>query len=153
MIKYMASFMVIMLISGCASMSVADPNLNYQKTYEQPGKSKEDIYSKALQWLARTYNDSKAVIEYQNEEEGKIIGRGISEVTFNPTLIAPITHQIQYTITIDIKENKIRITYDNFKNLDAASFFNDSFNKLQPQLVELSEELNKYINSEVDSEW
>lgn len=153
--KIMTILISIILIIGCAgSLSVIESEKKFQKTFEDFGLSKSEIYTKSLQWLAKTFTDSKEVIEFQDEEVGKIIGRGMSSVIFNPTLIAPININIQYTLTIDIKENKLRITFSNFYSHDVGggSIMVDNYLKLEPKLEALSIDLSNYLTTE-EEDW
>ncbi len=45
--------------------------------------SKDEIYLKAREWVAKTYNSSKSVIEIEDKENGKIIGNGICSAGYN----------------------------------------------------------------------
>ena len=155
MIKIMTVLISFILIAGCAgSLSVIESERKFQKTFENIDLNKSEIYTKSLQWLAKTFTDSKEVIEFQDEVVGKIIGRGMSSVIFNPTLIAPININIQYTLTIDIKENKLRITFSNFNSHDVngGGIMEDNYLKLEPKLEALSIDLSNYLKT-IEEDW
>ena len=139
----------IIFLTGCASLSVVERDRNFQKTFENVGLNKNEIFTKSLQWLAKTYTDAKEVIEFQDIESGKIIGRGMSTVIFNPTLIAPINVNIQYTLTIDIKDDRLRIAFSNFHSNDISggNIMEDNYLKLEPRLQALSLDLYNYLKT------
>lgn len=146
---------IAIIFSGCAGgLSIIESEREFQKTFEDFDLSKSEIYTKSLQWLARTYTDSKEVIEFQDEKVGKIIGRGMSIVVFNPTLIAPININIQYTLTIDIKENKVRLTFSNFYSHDVSGggIMKDNYLKLEPKLEALALDLSDYLKTK-EEDW
>lgn len=59
--------------------------------------------------MAKTFVSSKAVLEYQNKELGKIIGNG--RTFFVNMGIAEIP--TSFTLTIEIKDKKFRMIFDN----------------------------------------
>ncbi len=59
--------------------------------------------------MAKTFLDSKAVIEIKDPENGKIVGKGI---TFVRSGIAML--DCRFTLTIDVKDGRYRTTYENF---------------------------------------
>ena len=69
--------------------------------------SKSDLYVKANQWLAKTFNSAKAVIQIQDKEAGKIIGKGA--VITMAGVFNNVEYVTRYTIFIDVKDNKYRI--------------------------------------------
>jgi hypothetical protein len=95
------------LFTGCASQQpVAQSDMMYQEVVELDGKSQTEIYNSVLQALATMFNSSKAVIQYQDKDTGKIIGKGNVDVTYT---IIPVT--TCFTITIETKDNKMRVTF------------------------------------------
>ncbi|MEK0338523.1 MAG: DUF4468 domain-containing protein [Nitrosopumilus sp.] len=148
-------FVFIIILFGCAAnIKRVESDRSFQKTFEGIGLNKVEIYTKSLQWLAKTYTDAKEVIEFQDKEVGKIIGRGMSTVVFNPTLIAPINVNIQYTLTIDIKDDRFRITFSNFfsHDISGGNIMEDNYLKLKPRLEALSLDLSNYLKTK-EEDW
>ena len=52
-----------------------DSDWTYQIVEETPELSKEQIYSNTLAWFAEEFVSSKEVIQLQDKENGKIIGK------------------------------------------------------------------------------
>ena len=142
-----------LLVSCAGTLTTAPKDIKYQQVIEVTG-GKDTLFTKSLQWLAKTYTDSKEVIEYQDKEAGQIIGRGATQVLYNPTGIAPIYLNIRYAITIEVKENRARITFDQIYNPQspAAPIWLDSWNRLQPKYKDLVDDYNKYLNAE-NEDW
>lgn len=146
---------ILIIMTGCAiNMQQIEHDTNFQRIYEVEA-SKNEIYTRSLQWLAKTYVDSKEVIEFKDKEAGKIIGRGVNKVVFNPLGISPVYVYIRYTINIDIKENRIRIIFNSFTQRDSnnSPVMVDSYEKLEPQLERLANELKTYVSTKENNDW
>lgn len=109
-------FTPLILIS-CATLNfnwgetVAQEERTYQKVIELPENSKNEIYDKTREWMVKIFVDSESVIELTDKENGKIMGKySQSDVT-----VAGMnaTYQVRYTLIIEIKNNKSRITVEN----------------------------------------
>ena len=83
--------------------------------------SKNELYIKANQWMVNTFTSAKSIIQFQDKEEGKIMGKyilheGIAAYDqrglYGITTHVEGTPDICCTITISIKDNatKIEIT-------------------------------------------
>ena len=82
----------------------------YQRVFEFPDLAKDEIFSKTRMWMVKIFNDSESVIEYSDKEEGKIMGKySQSDVTVNGM---NATYKVKYTLTIEIKQNKARLTIE-----------------------------------------
>lgn len=75
--------------------------------------TKDEIYDSALEWIAQTFVDSKAVIELKDKDNGKIIGKGMTSFTSSNRL-ASSNIPCRFTLIVEAKDNKYRTTYNNF---------------------------------------
>jgi hypothetical protein len=103
-----------LFLSGCAAaMPVKQEDMTYQKVIELPKQSKQQIFEKSKQWIASTFKSSKAVLEYDNKDEGVIIGNGSMD---RPISAINITggSLISFNMREDIKDNKARLTFSKF---------------------------------------
>ena len=100
---------ITMLLNGCGQPRVAKSELVYTKVIEH-NKNADEAYQLSKMWLAETFNDSKAVIEYDNKENFNIIGRGILPKVNYGFMVYGDT---KFTIKISNKDNKSRIVMDN----------------------------------------
>ena len=48
----------------------------YEDVVKVEGVSASDLYVRANEWFAKTFNSANAVIQMQDKEAGKIIGKG-----------------------------------------------------------------------------
>lgn len=76
--------------------------------------SKNDLYVKANEWMAKTFTSAKDVIQMQDKEAGKIIGKGSFGI---PLIEAPsVIEYVKFTISIDVKGEKYRCIISNLEH-------------------------------------
>lgn len=91
----------IVLLINCASPGIYDVPAD---VIQFPGMSKQEIYSKTVQWFSHTFVSGKTVIDYKDPKTGTVIGKGLFPAC-GMTL-----DQIAGTITIEIKEGRARFS-------------------------------------------
>lgn len=70
---------------------------------------KENLYKNAQDWIAKTFGDYKSVIQFEDKENGKLILKGKSDMKYIARYsISEYKEQLNYTITIECKDNKYR---------------------------------------------
>ena len=69
--------------------------------------AKPELFRLSMEWIAATFVSAKSVIEYQDKDEGIIMGKGFTTLT-GPLLDLPV--DVYFTIKIEVKDNKSRIT-------------------------------------------
>jgi len=100
------------LFSCMPPMETTESERTLQRVIEVPALTKKQIYDKALEWMAKTFVSANEVIQLKDPDNGKIIGRGITEFTNGMTTIP-----CEYSITIETKDGKCRVTCDQFIGL------------------------------------
>ena len=157
-----------LLLTACVP-KITMPNLtpvndaSYQRVIDLPGLTKQQIFEKSKQWMAKTFISSKQVIEYENLQEGQIIGNSTANLTFTvvSSLVGPVTssYQARFTITEDIKDGKARITFDRVwvQNLNAGregeGITQDGWNQLKPKLISLAQNLTEHLTTSSPKNW
>lgn len=93
--------------------------------------SKDDMFVKASTWIAQKYNSAQDVIQYSDKEAGVIICKGVFHHEFGSRgLYSQFYGYIDYTLSIKFKDEKFRITIDNFTHRSDDPnnpFFSNSF--------------------------
>ena len=85
-----------------------------EKIFEAPGHTKDEIYVASKIWIAESFRSAKAVIEYDNKDEGTIIGNGIIPYPCKGfECLAKSDWKVRFTIRIDVKDDKFRLTFSN----------------------------------------
>lgn len=81
--------------------------ISYTVIENVDGQSKSQLYNKAREWFVNTYKDANAVIQLDDKDAGKLMGKGVYKYAFaNGINISQIT--LTFTVNIDIKDGKYR---------------------------------------------
>jgi hypothetical protein len=122
--------------------------------------TKNEIYDISLDWMARTFFDTKEVIELKDKEDGKIIGKGI---TFFRGKIGWFSADIpcRFTMIIEAKDNKYRTTYNNFVGLWGENYSRPEpieqkayVDAVKAKLAVIDGDLYSYLKkSKTDTNW
>lgn len=109
--KLLFTAVTAFLLASCAPAHKVVTKRYYPKPFEfqlvdTAIGSKNELYVKAHEWIARTYGSAKAVIDMQDKEAGKIIGK---------CLISDVANgDIKYLLSFDIKDGKYRCRMTSF---------------------------------------
>ncbi len=141
-------FSPLLVILSCAGqMPLPQNEVVYQEVIEISGKTKEELYENSLKWMAEIFNSSKAVIQYQNKDNGEIIGKGILPVKYT---FAPVN--TNFTLIIEIKDEKIRMTFKDMGFDNSMPFNNnnqlDAFKSAAFDMVYSLQKYNKITRSD-----
>lgn len=108
---------VAAVLSGCAGMQpVAEADRTIEGVFEAPGASKDQVFSATKIWIAENFRSAKAVIEYENKEEGTLIGNGVIPYPCSGLdCIAKNDWTIPFTMRVDMKDQKFKLTFSNIR--------------------------------------
>ncbi|MEL6135615.1 MAG: DUF4468 domain-containing protein, partial [Bacteroidota bacterium] len=85
-------------------------NVVYVQIIEAAGLSKEQIYTRALDYFTYNYNNGKSVIQTKDPEKGRILAKGIYKnvhAAYEVFIVTRVsTHHI---VQVDVKEGRARI--------------------------------------------
>lgn len=152
--------------------SLFDNQLTLQHIFDVDG-SKEILYRQLKTWVSLNYRSADAVIQYDNETEGKLIVKGFfSNVTKGG--IFNFNYNWHHTLILEAKENKIRLTmtnvqmqYDDSSIGDRRSIdwwltkgtnmhrraVNENMEKSKRMFVEIINDINKNLNTDSVDDW
>jgi len=88
-------------------LPIKDGRLIYEGIIDAPNKSKMDLYNNARQWFVDYFKSSKDVIQNEDKDQGRIIGKGIILVPWK-TVASNGFYDDKITIQIDVKDGKYR---------------------------------------------
>lgn len=147
---------------GCATMlgKKADPSMrSYEKKYELPGQTKDQLYIKVNGWFVETFNSAESVIEFQDKEAGKLMGKYVYGY-----LEGVYAHRVKQVVDISIKDEKIRfkVTNPSYKTTSGMgeTYHNATYSPLETvkglqkarqKWKKLSYSLNAYLQK--DDDW
>jgi hypothetical protein len=95
------------LFYSCGSLigaAAPEEQRRYEQVIDVPNLSKTEIYIKANAWFVETFNSAESVIEFQDKESGKIMGKYVFQ--YDEGVYHYVVRQ---TISIDTRDNKARI--------------------------------------------
>jgi hypothetical protein len=76
--------------------------------------SKLELYSRAREWFAKAYNSSQNVIQMDDKESGKIVGKALTRVYHKALGSNYPSGYINYTISLYLKDGKYKYEITNF---------------------------------------
>ena len=86
-------------------------SLTYQQVIEAPGKSKDQLYVALNYWATATFRDNQAITLNDKEAGCIIISSAIVDIARHMGTINKYSVSITPVIRLDIKDEKVRITY------------------------------------------
>lgn len=99
--------------ANLASGLTLDKNqsLTYQQVIEAPGKTKQQLYVALNYWVTATFKDKQAITLNDKDAGCIIISSTIDAIADHTGTLNRYVVSITPVIKIDIKENRVRITY------------------------------------------
>ncbi|MBC8552823.1 MAG: DUF4468 domain-containing protein [Candidatus Brocadiales bacterium] len=147
-----------LFIIHCALPPKVDESMNIQRIIELPDQNQELLFTKSMEWFSTSFKSSKAVIDYSDIETGIIMGNG--NMDYGGILTAG--YDVLFSIKVDVKDNRSRITLGNFilrippskyaGEMEAPMVVRD-FEKVRPKLEALATNYVEYMNQNTESDW
>jgi hypothetical protein len=126
----------------------------YEKVITVPDAKKDELYIKANAWMVKEFNSAESVIEFQDKESGKIMGK------FTHSMSDAYSYTTKQTLSIDVQDGRARIRIEDpyikvtrgltgevQNNAYAPLKTVDGLAKLKVVWVELSNSFEKAIKS------
>lgn len=92
--------------------------ITYQGVVEVPSVSKDQLYVRAHEWVAKTYRSANDVIQMQDKEAGQLITKGLTRVTLHVMGMNADAGVIRHTLTIYVKDARYKYILSNFVHED-----------------------------------
>jgi hypothetical protein len=93
--------------------------ITYEGVIEVAGMDKAVLYSRAYNWLAKTYRSSTDVIQVQDKETGELVAKGLVRVTSRGRDAGSVLH----TLTIYIKDGRCKYVLTNLVHQAGTSSY------------------------------
>lgn len=142
---------MILILPGCGRMvKVPDQERMIRQVYSV-GLTKDGIYDRALEWCANKLASVNDDIVVKDKEKGRIIAKGTGK--YSEYFDFLVDREFSYTITIEAKDGRYRVTYDNFivyydeRQLKSSKAeFKFEINKIKKQIDKLLVDLRDYVS-------
>lgn len=119
--------------------------IEYQEVVALDSLSKEAIYNRAKRMFVTLFKDSRNVLELDDKESGSLIGNGNTDVYYHTGYLNVNAHAtFWFTIEIDIKDGRYRLTLNNFENEFAATQYTSRDRSSLEVMFPANEEPNKF---------
>ena len=105
------------MILGCAGLQPApESELTFERVVDAPGFTKDQLFEASKVWIAQNFRSAKAVLEYENKAEGKIIGNGIINYPCDGIeCLGKSDWSAHFTMQVDIKDQKFKLAFSNLR--------------------------------------
>lgn len=104
----------MLLLMGCAHMQKAsEEQAKHEHIREYKGLSQAEIFSGISQWVAQNFKSAKDVIQHSDPATGTLIVKGILPNATTYDALGVLPADIDFTLTVHIKEGKARFSYSN----------------------------------------
>ncbi len=97
---------LMILLQSCVAQKIYSPT-STSKVVDIEGKSKDELYIKANNWMVETFNNAKSVIQFSDKENGIIMGKYNMATIYTTTTDS---HDVISIIKIEVKDGKAKIT-------------------------------------------
>jgi hypothetical protein len=134
----------------------------FEKIFEAPGNSKDQIFDGSKVWIAEKFRSAKAVLEYENKEAGTIIGNGMIPYPCSGwKCMGASGWKVMFTMRVDIKDQRFRLTFSNFRVLGSVPGPNgepigteSSYNNVMNVLIAYGDEmLSSFARDKKKDDW
>lgn len=106
------SFCLLMCIGmGFAQEETQAPPLEYSEVVHVDGVSQDDLYDRAKVWFASAFNSANNVIQFDNKEQGMILGKAVIAYTDGLQ-----DHMIKHMVAIYVKDGRYKYVINKFNH-------------------------------------
>jgi hypothetical protein len=162
-IKIVFLVLATSMMWGCRTTQViiSEDSKKMERIIDVPNLSKDALYIKVNSWFVENFNSAESVIEFQDKEAGKIIGKYEHSYTYHLNL-----WYARQTVSVDIKDNRIRfIISDPYHTIDGNPYayvkywnyvpVNDekTIKILRPKWEKLATSLQNYVQTKDNDNW
>jgi len=102
---------VMFLAAGCARLQVVPDQERMIRSVYSLNLAKEKIYGKSLEWMVKKFVSARDSIDIRDDKNFRLVGRGSGY--YSEYFDFLVDRRFSYTMTIEIKDGRYRVTYDN----------------------------------------
>lgn len=117
--------------------------------YVDSTSNKQDLFLRAREWFAKTFNSANDVIQMQDKEDGILIGKGSIEVFLKSLGMTSGGNYFNFTISMYFKYGRYKYEITDFTYSNGSSFKNTSAEYLYNAKEDDYPRLTKKANIEV----
>ena len=143
--KFIYLFLYLIVANSCATTKIV--SVQPMEKIVQANGSKTELYVKANEWAARIFGSSKSVIQFQDKESGKVVGKYLL-FSYENLQNLYWNQRVEAIITINTKDNAAKITIEPISKWDyyPRSALNYSPEKAKKDIDDLVNDFEKFMN-------
>jgi hypothetical protein len=84
------------------------------------GIKQDELYSRAREWFAKNFNNSKYVLQMDDRTSGKLVGKGSIQV-HDSYAINPDAGFVEFSINVYVKDGRYKYDLNNFVHTDKGA--------------------------------
>lgn len=142
--------LTIIALSGCGRLTRVPESDRMVRQVFTVQLSQDELFERALEWCAKKFVSINDAVVVKNKEKGKIIARGTGK--YSEYFDFLVDREFSYNVTIEIKDGRYRVTFDNFivyydeRQLKSSpATYQFEITKMRKTLDKLMEDLRDYI--------
>lgn len=141
--------LMVAFVVGCSGLSQITQEEGYFEYVEGHTLNQSDAYDATLEWMAKNYGASKEVIQLQNKEAGKIIGKGIGEYWYDALQSLKVNYN--YSLTITVRDNKTKFEFQTLSGETAVQ--KGDLYKVEQHYLDIKKSILIYYSSFGDDDF
>lgn len=107
---------VLFLFIGCGTVKMIQIDKPVIKTYTDLTDNQDDLFIKANDWMISMFKDASSVIQFNDKQEGVLIGKYLMSGTLNTSTLrygnVSADSRVYAKIDIRVKDNRARISIE-----------------------------------------
>lgn len=108
------------------------------------------LYLAAKDWISKTFNSSKSVIDYEDKEEGKIVCKGNSKQSFKGLYGGTDEIVVNFTMDFTFKDGKFRLQLYNVNPI-CSVYLSGTKNDLLSAVFKDIDKINNEYNAKMET--
>lgn len=150
-INYLACLLAgLTLLGGCSLVKIPENERMIRQVVDVQ-LPKNEIFDRALDWCAKKLVNVNDDIVVKDRDKGKIIAKATGK--YSEYFDFLVDRQFSYNITIEVKDNRYRVTLDNFivyydeRQIRSSPMeYKSEFGKMRKRMSGLIDNLREYVS-------
>lgn len=107
--RYITLLLLVTTLTSCfRAVTVPNPRYAINDNINFDGKKSDEIFDKTEMWMARTFVDSRSVMEVKNRDGRMIYGNAIINIATKSK-----SYQFEMTLEIYVRDNQLKLEISN----------------------------------------
>lgn len=152
---------LILIFTGCSTIGDIEPDRSdFTYEYEFPGVEQDELYQESLRYVSRAFESAQDVIQYENAEEGELIGNGT--ISYDGGWgTGTWVHDLRFSINILTRDERVQIRFDNLEGYgtdgwgekEYRTFNEEQYRNAQDRLESIAEDYYDSVMQELEDDF